>query len=166
MAIEIIATVNASDANSYNTIGEMTAYYEASPYRAWWEALDADAQKELAVYSTINLDNSFDFVGRKSSSTQSLAWGRSDVYDKDGYEIASDEIPVNIKYAQNEMAYFISVNEGSTQDNSIKKAKVGSLEVEYKDGLQTEQFTNSEVVRAVGEFGESKSSGNFNIGKY
>ena len=56
------------------------------------------------IEATSYLDRVYSWVGIKKTATQSLLWPRQYAYDKEGYAISEDVIPVQIKSATAELA--------------------------------------------------------------
>jgi hypothetical protein len=166
MAITIIATAGASDANSYITLADAEVYFETRVGSTVWDNATDEQKKALLVNGTRQLDQNFRWNGSIASDTQSLRWPRTDAYNCDGEEQASDTIPVDIENATCEMALFVGETTGGTQDNSVKSAKVGSLEVEYRDNISASSSVNSATSSAVGCLGEASNSGNVKLEKY
>jgi len=105
----------------------------------------SDRGVTLAGDPTVLLINAMDYVeanrdtfkGTKTSQTQPLQWPRVGVY-VDGFEVASDEIPVDLKRAQMQAAIESDGAELSpTQGAAVKREKVDVLEIEYEAGGST-----------------------------
>lgn len=159
MAITIIATAGSSDANSYITLADAETYFESRYGSDAWDNATDDNKKALLVNATRLLDQSFSWTGEKATTTQSLRFPRNYVYNCDGELLDSDTIPTAIENATCEMVLFIAGNSGQSTNNEYKKAKVGSLEVEYRDNITPEELVSSDVSRAVGCLG-TVSAGN------
>ena len=167
MAITIIATAGAIDANSYITVVDAQAYFDTRIGSDIWDDASSEEQKALLVNATRMLDQSFEWNGSVASSTQSLRFPRDTVYNCDNELLDSDTIPTEIKNATCEILLFIGDTSGGSKDNSIKSAKVGSLEVEYRDNISPEELINSNTTRAVGCLGVLMvGGGNIKLEKY
>jgi hypothetical protein len=73
---------------------------------------------------------------RTNGRDQSLAWPRKNVRDVDGNDIATDEIPSEVIFAQHRLARAEFQNPGALDaefnvGSGIKREKIGELEVEY-----------------------------------
>ena len=130
MAITIIATPNAADANSYLTLADAQLIIDGM-------VLDADAtawgtattdNKNRALYSAAQRLDRERFLGARSTDTQSMQWPRTGVRKPDTYintyavgfpfRITTDyftdtEIPTQIKQAQAVLAVFLNNNTDS-----------------------------------------------------
>lgn len=159
MALTLVATAGAANANSYLTEAEAESYYESRPgvvFDAWD---DADSKAALLVMATRVLDAFMS--GRKMSATvenkpvirtrgawtgvaatavQSLAWPRIGMLNRNGFAIAETAIPQELKDAVAELAGQLA-RKDTTLDNSnaiqgITSAKAGSVSVSYGDSAK------------------------------
>ena len=107
---------------------------------------------------------------RGSSTPQSLAWPRSFVYDKNGVDVANDEVPVEVQKATAEVSWYETQNPRAMQPSYIphsrrKSVKVGPISVTYDTSSKAAQGARP-VLLAVGDLigsflktGVSKLSG-------
>ena len=116
------STAGDASAESYFSIAEADAYFTARGVAAW---TGSDASKEQAArLGTTYLDNQYrgKWKGYRTNETQALAWPRIGeggdsrfrlpgqsfavygVVDLDGFEIATDAVPVQVKRAAMESA--------------------------------------------------------------
>jgi hypothetical protein len=153
MAVEIIATVGAANANSFVTADEMTAYCEARLNAGVWT--EAEEQLAALVEATRDL-NVLRWLGERADATQALAWPRAYCPNPDhegtvdGLVVdlvlrrwpvvyPADIIPDRVKTATCELALQY-LKAGTTDlavadpDDGVKRKKVGPLETEYRDG--------------------------------
>lgn len=124
-----------ADADALASLAFVDAYHLALGNSTW---TGDDADKEAAIRrATAFMSNSYSWQGiRTSGRSQGLAWPRSGVVDQEGYGIDSDEIPIEVQNAVAEIALRELVTPGTmnpdfTQSETVKREKVGSLEVEY-----------------------------------
>jgi len=129
-----------ADANSYASLAFVDDYHEARGNSGW---TGTDAVKEAAIIrATELLDASFAWRGEIVSNAQALRWPRSCVTDRDGREIAADEVPTQIQKALAELSLLClagaliggSAGSSATATGAIKRVKAGSVEVEYQAG--------------------------------
>lgn len=168
MAIIIIATPGAPDANSYETVAESDLYFESRrPLNPAWD--DVDSKEGSLVMATRTLNSMFvgrktlkhdacdcDYyvVGRKwtgapTTSTQRLPWPRTGMFDSNGNPIPDDVIPQELKDAESELAGQLNVVD-RTLDNDvivqgIKSVRAGSVAVSFKDTIQTQVLPDAVV---------------------
>jgi hypothetical protein len=137
------ASVGGTASNSYVTVAEATAYFEASFGRSAW-ASSAD-QEALLISATRYLDLYLDWDGMRVSQDQALEWPRTGAYDKTGCEYSSTIIPMPVKFATYELAYHMLVNgDLSFEDQSIDRVKVGSIDVQF-----TERSVDSGIPKSI-----------------
>ena len=130
MAIVIVATPNAADANSYITLANAQLIVDGLVLDAditAWAAATTDAKNRALYTATQRLDRER-FLGARATDTQSLQWPRTGVRKPDTYintyavgfpfRITTDyftdtEIPTQIKQAQAVLAVFLNNNTDS-----------------------------------------------------
>ena len=102
MAATINATVKGENANSYVTLTEANSYFETVPDSTTWDNKTVDQKNRSLIAATRWID-SFVYYGDRCDDGQALKFPRNN-YQVDGVELACSKIPVNIKYAQYELA--------------------------------------------------------------
>ncbi len=102
MALTLIATAGASDANSYTTVAFADAYFEGRPGAGAWTDASTEEKEQALVGATTRLDSE-QYRGSRVSESQALAWPRYGVYI-DGVEIGSATVPVAVQRAACEEA--------------------------------------------------------------
>lgn len=121
------------DANSFTTDTELVAFAEARGKELPATESERDQLQILAVdYLTSSEPK---MKGSRVSKDQELCYPRSGV-TINGFAVASDEIPKNLKNAQMELAILANSSglfiDGSSQN--IQREKVDVLEVSYFSG--------------------------------
>lgn len=130
----LIATVGSSDANSYVTVAEATAYFDDRVHADAWGTFEN--QEGALITASQMLDWYVKWKGYRSSTTQSMLWPRTGVVRKDGTGVAVDIIPQELKVAVYELA-LSSLEDDRTLDSSmagIEQVKAGSLMVKASAG--------------------------------
>lgn len=177
----LVITPGAADADSYFTLDEANAYFTARGVATW---TGTDTVKENAARrGTTYLDNQYRgrWVGVRSVEAQVLGWPRRDgvrgwgypLLDLDGFDIAVDAIPQQIKTAAMEAALLMltGVNmeprlERGGQIKSIGKS-VGPLrkDITYMDGAPAvDRFTAIEgLLRGLVTSVPGATSGNVKL---
>jgi hypothetical protein len=133
--VAIDASVGGVNSNSYVTRDEFDAYFLAHlDSSAWDGASDAEIETAL-IQATIELDLRTAYIGDKATTTQALEWPR---IDNDIFTVPTSVIPVNLKYAQIELAssLLLASASGSSSSSSVTQPvsslKIGSsVEVKY-----------------------------------
>jgi len=149
MAITIVATPGAADANSYLTLAQAQAIIDGFVLDAdvrHWNSGNDDSRNRALFTATQRLDRER-FLGARATDTQALQWPRTGVRKPDTYintyavgfpfRITTDyftdtEIPPQIKYAQAVLAVFLHNNTdalGLSGLEDYKNVKIGSLDV-------------------------------------
>lgn len=140
-------------ANSYADETELSAYAAARGI-----TLSGDPT-ELLIRS-MDYTETQSFKGQKYTQAQPLQWPRSDV-TIDGFTVAVDEIPNELKTAQ--LVTAVSVDSGidplATIEPAVKREKVDALEVEYQDGASSSSY-NPEINRAFSKLVTGSGGGN------
>jgi hypothetical protein len=117
MAVTVVATAKATNANSY---------------------VRADEKNRAVVMATNRLEQE-EYHGTPTSSTQRLLWPRSGLSDDDGRSYDQDTIPRPVEEATYELALALLNGETELKDTGLEgfnRAKVGSLEVEPRHGRE------------------------------
>lgn len=143
--VTIDATIAGANSNSYVTLAEADAYFDASASNQQWNNHQDGYKKAALVQATQWLDL-LSWAGDICGTTQALQWPREEVTCM-GREATCTTIPVQVKQATYELALHLvhkpSVITGdssavpSPQVGAVKKQKLGDLEqelYEYKQG--------------------------------
>lgn len=162
MALTLIATPGAPDANSYLTEEEADAYFESRiPLDPPWDEVEDKAR--LLVMATRLLDATFQpmkifvpfkpgqgtasgyyrtrpqWTGYPATKTQRLAWPRRKMYDRNGNEIPDNVIPEELKEAVAEFAGQLAMRDRSLDNDvvvqGITSIRAGSVSLSFKDGV-------------------------------
>ena len=135
MTLTVETGTGSASSDALVSLAAATTYHAAQG-NALWAAGD-DADKETSIRRATGVLNGYAWQGyRVNGRDQSLAWPRYNVSDREGYSIPSNEVPQEIVDACCELALRELVTPGTlTPDliagDSVKREKVGSLEVEY-----------------------------------
>jgi len=120
-------------ANSYSTVDEFQTYITERGLSVAASS-DHDYMENLLIKAADYLQKfRAKYKGDKSSSTQGLAWPRTNVYI-DGFAISG--IPTELKYAQLQLAYDADSTDlqptiAAQDKGNITKEKLGPLEKTY-----------------------------------
>ena len=149
MAITIVATVGAANANSYLTLADATAiidgFIESDAIQAW-NAGQTDGKNRALFTAAQRLDRER-YLGARATDTQALQWPRTGVRKPDTYVnsyatgfpfkltvdyYTESEIPQQIQYAQAYLAAYLHHNHDALDLSGLedyKNVKIGSLDV-------------------------------------
>jgi hypothetical protein len=137
-----VTTPPSAIANSYTSVAEADAYFEAKPGAmadAWRSA--GGSAKEAALIEATTILESYPWVGVKTHALASnaLSWPRDGVYNRDGQMLPSDVVPAPIKRAAAELAQLIlagTVGAGggspSTAGPAVTQVTVGDISLSYE----------------------------------
>lgn len=162
MAIEVVHEANSATANSFISLAEYAYYHERRlpldpPVVTTGDVAARNVIMATRVLSamavarkTLRWDSNgkpFYYVSRAwtgeiATSTQSLAWGRTGMYDRLGRLIPPNVIPQELKDATAELAGQLG-NTDRTLDNDISvqgitSIKAGSVALTFKDMIQSQ----------------------------
>jgi hypothetical protein len=118
MAITIVATPGATDANSYCTKAEADTYHTGHLYGSAWEDADTDTKNRALVSATRLLDEHIEWDGHVTVQTQALLWPRAGMYYENSWYIDGSVVPQKLKEAVAEFARLLIV-EDRTAENDI-----------------------------------------------
>jgi len=154
MAITIVATAGASNANSYVTEAELTTWIENRLHNtSAVSTATSDTKKKALVHATRLLDEQIEWKGDPSDAdVQALQWPRYGLYDDKGEVLDEDTIPQRLKNAQMELSCDLidSNRTAELSTDGIKKIKAGPVELEFKDyGSPTRTPVTSDVIEMV-----------------
>ncbi len=146
MAATIIATLKSETANSYVTLTEANSYFETVPDSSTWTD-KTDDQKNRALISATRWIDTFVFQGDRCDEDQALKFPRTN-YQIDRVELSCSTIPLNIKYAQYELARALANDTdamtGNTgTDGNFSEVKLGDIEVKYNTASQGTGLVNN-----------------------
>lgn len=148
MALTVETGTGSATADALISVDYADDYHAARGNTDW---TGSKALKEAAIRRATNyISTAIHWMGtRTRAREQALSWPRAGVVDREGYGIASDTIPVEIKAAVAEIALREFVTPGMmtpdfTASAAVKREKVGDLEVEYLNAS-----TSAEAVRPV-----------------
>lgn len=142
MAITIVATAGAADANSFVTLAEANTQIEGRLNASTWETDATDDQKNRALAEATRYLSAFaHWIGKRADDTQALAWPRQLATNPDSPSFVyfgTDEVPDRVKRGTIELA-FQFIKSGTSDvaalpsTSEVKRKKVDVLETEYFD---------------------------------
>lgn len=125
----LVSTPGAVNADTYASLAEAVAYVGTLTFPGKWPTTES-AQEALLKQAARKMETLV-FKGTRAASaeTQALAFPRLYLTDRDGYDIAPDAIPRDVKNAQIELALWLAKKD-RTADAAPSRLKVGGLEIE------------------------------------
>lgn len=142
MALTIVATAGATNANSYVTLADAESYMEGRLAVTNWDAATDDNKNRSLRMATDILDQKA-WSGRKTSSSQRLEWPRFGTVDRDGWEYASGAIPRPVEEATYELALSLVDGTYAVAPDDLEKydrVKLDVLEVVPRKDYQAAQL--------------------------
>lgn len=138
MALVVITTAGAKDANSYASLEDGNQYHEGHPQGATWTAATEDAENRALVTATRQMDAWFEWDGFVTYVDQALLWPRVGVVGRKGYLLDSKSIPDIIRDATIELARSRLSDAGPTDDaDNISRLKAGPVDITFRDEVAT-----------------------------
>lgn len=169
MPIDVIATPNASDANSFITLAEYAYYWERRIPLDPPVTLTGDVAARNVITATrvlctiirprktIRWDKNGNpyyytsraWTGTIATETQALLWGREGMYDSRGVLITSNVIPQELKDATAELAGQLELSD-RTLDNDIivqgiTSVKAGSVALTFKENIDAQVLPDAVI---------------------
>lgn len=154
MALVIEDGTGKADAESYVSVADADTYLTARyPNTLAWFALAEGAKEQALRLATDYVDTEYTgrWIGTRKTSTQALEWPRIDALDIHGFIVASRALPQKLKTAVIEAARLMTSGGTLRADAPtapIKRTKIGPLEKEYQDGVDTTNAENP-VIGAI-----------------
>lgn len=163
------STVGGTDSNSYATVAEADDYFSLRTSSAIWVALDNTAKEQYLVTATSMLEAYVLWRGTPADEDQALHWPAIDAVDCAGNDIDDETIPSAVKSAEYEQAYYLLQTDSlasTASSANISEAKVGDLEVKYKDTTLDNSPDKigsyiSALIRCYGALGPGATTGGF-----
>ena len=146
MAATINATIKSETANSYVTLAEANSYFETVPDSSTWTNKTDDQKNRALISSTREIDNLV-FYGDRCDEDQALKFPRTN-YQVDRVELSCSTIPLNIKYAQYELARALANDTDAITGNTgtagvPSEVELGDLKVKYNKSSQSTGTVNN-----------------------
>lgn len=140
MALTVEDGTGLTTSDALISLAWLKSYHDArgNDYSAYSDT----ALEQAIVRATDYLSESFAWQGYKlhergyAGGEQALAWPRTGVVDRNGYSVASDEVPSEVQKAAAEIALYEAGTPGGMQPvytphSRVKSERVGPLAVEY-----------------------------------
>ena len=131
MAIAIVATAKATNANSYVTLADAETYLEGRLAVTTWDA-DTDDNKNRSLRMSTDILDAYGWEGSRTTQAQRLEWPRANTTDRDGWGYSSDTVPRPIKEATYELAFALIDGTYEVAPDALEKydrVKVDVIEV-------------------------------------
>jgi hypothetical protein len=134
MALIVEDGTGVVGADAFISLADANIYHADYGNAAWFADGVEIHQKEAAIRkATAWLDARYRWAGSIASTAQALAWPRVGAWDADGREVASNAVPLRLRYAAAEAALYALSNDllPSQQGAAVKSEAIGPIRVEY-----------------------------------
>lgn len=136
MAITLIATPSATNANTYCTLAEANTYHESRNFVDNWTAASDDEKNRALANATRLLDHWYSWRGYPTTTTQALQWPRNGVLDHLQWSyIVSTVIPSGLKEATAEFARQLIEGDRTAQlaqvDQGLSSLTAGPISLSF-----------------------------------
>lgn len=146
MAIVIVATPGAANANSFGTLEEADAYFATRLYSTAWTSADIEVKKAALIMATSALTANICWVGSPTDAVQVLPFPRTGMSDRNGNEIADTVIPQDLKIAEFELALAMLKSDRTAESDieavGLTKLKAGPVELSFSGAGGSEVITS------------------------
>jgi hypothetical protein len=152
MPVIIDAVPGSTTANSFTTLAFANAYNAGVVGAEGWVDFDTDVKNRALVTATNILSSNVSWIGRRTSYTQALDWPRIWAVDAEGIIYDSTVVPTLVQQATAELARRLAEAGGAEADTttaSIKRLKVASIDVEFKEGAAATPPLPDDVLKMV-----------------
>ncbi len=149
------------DANSYTSIDFADDYIDSNIYAsADWLALpDATKERLLSRASKI-IDARAVWEGERLDEDSGLRWPRCGVYDRDGFLIAEDIIPIVLQEAVAEFAAYLMQMDWTAPRSAdqFRELQVGPIDIKYDSTYQQASIPDTVIMllHGLGSFDSGK----------
>lgn len=133
MALIVETGVGLTNANSYVTTAEASAYFSVDRvFAATWDAYGL--QDELLQWATRVIDQKVRWKGIKSVDASALRWPRSNMVDRDHAFVDTAVVPVQVKQATLEMAKWLLTHDATAGQNVnyLQRLRVDVIELMWQ----------------------------------
>lgn len=155
MPVTVNNTPGDSAANSYASLADLKTYRDGRFPAIVWAATATDDQLSFALLlAAVMLDSCFDWTGAATDSVQALAWPRNGMVSRNGFALANNVIPPQLKNAQGEWALQLG-NSDLLADNAaaqqgVSSVKAGSVEVAFQSVNTSTPASVDMIIRRLG----------------
>jgi hypothetical protein len=151
-------------ANSFVSVADADDILITNIHSSDWFDQDNAHKEYLLAWATRLLDSKATWKGTRVYETSGTRWPRSNIIDRDGFELADDEIPQRLKEGTAEMArLLISTDRTAEQKkDGLKSVKVDVIEVEFDEDYRLPSVPKI-VWEILAELGSISSSGQAKI---
>jgi hypothetical protein len=124
-------TVGGTAANTYVLQAAATTFFDERLDTEGWDDATSDDQIRALIQAARRM-NQLAWRGKRTSTTQALAWPRSGVTDQDGTAYGTADIPTEVEHAQMNLALDMLGTDLLADDGlaAFDRVKIGPLDIE------------------------------------
>ena len=150
-------TVGGAAADSYASVADYNTYWASRPQSEVPAGLSTEEIEAALKHAARLLDSSFRWTGAAVDSTQALTWPRSGMVSRNGFSIATNVIPVQLKNAQCQFAGDLAsadrAADSETEKQGISEVKAGPVAVKFANvAKQSREEHDAAVIRQGSDF--------------
>lgn len=152
MALTVEDGSGVTGADAYISLADAEALYLSRNGTAW---SGTDTLKEAAIRRATSFVDSLRFVGSPvGKRAQALQWPREDATDRNGFDIAEDELPEEVETATGILAFVELETPGALtpeidRTGLVKSETVGPISVEYIGNPATIDYQRITITAAM-----------------
>lgn len=143
MPVIVDATVGGPNSNSFQTVAEVDAYFEArvpSSVGAAWNALSDDDKAAAVVMGTTWITALVHWSHFPTTTTQALPWPQYGQWNRNGWTMVPlDVIPQELKNCHAEVSLYLAQQDRIVDFDPVKYGintlKVGSIDVQFREKI-------------------------------
>lgn len=136
MAIVVEDGTGVAAANAFASVADVEAYLNDRG-ATQFATLSVAAKEAAIINATETISTAYQWVGRRISASQRLAWPRRD--DGRGYYVPSG-VPTQVRDATARLAYAVSrgadLYATVSSGDLVERVKAGSVEVQFSDAAR------------------------------
>jgi len=149
MAITLITTAGAVDANAFVSLADANTYHKGRVQNPEWTSASSGDKSAAIVMATRTLCHHYQYRGTKTNETGSLDWPRTGVTDENAFTVDPDTVPQFMEDATSEFAFLLLREDSTTVTNvsgALKELEAGDVSLAWN---WAETQIPSDVPKAV-----------------
>ena len=117
MAITLVTTAGAADANAFVSLADANIYHKGRVHNPEWVNASGGDKSAAIVMATRSLCYHYNYVGTRTNETGALCWPRTGVLDKSAYDVNPNTIPQFMEDATAEFAFLLLGKDSTVTEN-------------------------------------------------
>jgi hypothetical protein len=154
VALVLVSTAGAPNANSYASVADGDAYHEGRLFSTVWTAAVNGTKEAALVWATRVIDTRYTWAGYAASITQALGWPRSEVWDRHRKAyLDTTVVPDEIKWATAELARLLISSDRAAETDverqGITDLTAGPVSLSFRDVSDAEKVVSNAVLTMI-----------------